>query len=86
MQSDQGVVYGKQFRVGRKAGELIVTDDRGECASFQSGVDKVMAIQSLALDGKEKLSRRDGARIDLVSLRDFVTAVVAGRGEEFGNF
>ena len=46
---------------------------------------ELMAIESLAFDGKKKISRLNGSRIDGVARRNLLAIKVSGSFDEFCN-
>src|SRR5262249_62322306 len=62
-----------------------VPDRRRNCARLKRVCDKFMPIQTLAFDGKEKISCLDCAGVDRIARSYLLVIKVAGRFSEFRN-
>jgi hypothetical protein len=65
---------------------LVFADNPRNRTFFQSGGDKIVAVEALTFHREEEFACADGAGVNGISMSQFFARKIAGGGDEVCNF
>ena len=84
MQGEKRIAHRQNLVLLREPRGLVLADDSTDSAFGERSLDKIMAVQPLAADREEQISRLQTARINGIAAGDRGVIKFAGGLHEFG--
>ena len=86
LQCNQGIVYREQTDLHGKPCNLILAHDSGNGSALQGLLDKIVAIETLALYREKQLTGLDRARVNRVAVRNLFQFTFTGCTQKLLDF